>query len=285
MCLIAFALDVRPEIPLLLAANRDEFFDRPTAPLHAWTLPDGTTVLAGRDLKAGGTWLGVSETGRVAMLTNVRSPDTGQAWRSRGELASLWLGGALADTRELASAIDPGDFAGFNLVAGDVRRRDWCHLSNRDPADPHRPVAIGLWHQRLGPGLYGLSNASLNTDWPKTRRLQSALTRAVSTAAPAGPGWQQGLHEALGDAQPVPTAELPDTGVPQEWESGLASPFVRLTERGYGTRSSLILGAWQEGRRLSLVLDEWRHDTDGRCAPGPRWDHDVHRRETLELPC
>ncbi|HMN92919.1 MAG TPA: NRDE family protein [Hydrogenophaga sp.] len=285
MCLIAFALDVRPGMPLLLAANRDEFFDRPTAPLHAWKLPDGTTVLAGRDLKAGGTWLGVSASGRVAMLTNVRSPDTGQAGRSRGDLASLWLGGTLADTRELAEAIDPGDFAGFNLVAGDVRSRDWCHLSNRDPVDPHRPGSLGLWHQRLGPGQYGLSNASLNTDWPKTRRLQSALNRAISAAAPTGPGWQQGLHEALGDAQPVPAAELPDTGVPQEWESGLASPFVRLTERGYGTRSSLILGAWQERQRYSLVLDEWRHDADGRPTPGPRWDHDVHRREALELPC
>ena len=84
MCLIAFAIDASPACPLLIAANRDEFLDRPTAPLHRWTLPDGTSVVAGRDLRDGGTWLGVSETGRVAMLTNVRSVQIGSGQRSRG---------------------------------------------------------------------------------------------------------------------------------------------------------------------------------------------------------
>lgn len=284
MCLIAFALDVHPDLPLLVAANRDEFFERPTAPLHRWTLPGGAPVVAGRDLRAGGTWLGVSASGRVAMLTNVRSSETGDARRSRGELASLWLGGGVADTQALGDAVDPADFAGFNLVAGDLRQGDWRHLSNRNPADPHSPHPPRLWQQRLEPGVHGVSNASLNTDWPKTRRLRSAVSRAVSEAADAGPGWQQVLHEALGDGCAVPAAALPRTGVSDEWERALASPFVRMPGRGYGTRSSLIVQARRQDGALSLTLDEWRHESDGSASAGPRWDAPVHRRETFDLP-
>jgi uncharacterized protein with NRDE domain len=93
MCLIAFAVGMRPDLPLLLAANRDEFFDRPTAPWHRWNLPDGGEALGGRDLRGGGTWLGVSLAGRVAMLTNVRSPQAASGLRSRGELVTRWLAG------------------------------------------------------------------------------------------------------------------------------------------------------------------------------------------------
>ena len=91
MCLIAFALDALPGCPLLVAANRDEHFDRPTQPLHAWALPNGTQVVAGRDLHAGGTWLGITPAGRVAMLTNVREAQLGNAPQSRGELVTAWL--------------------------------------------------------------------------------------------------------------------------------------------------------------------------------------------------
>jgi uncharacterized protein with NRDE domain len=283
MCLIAFALDARPGLPLLLAANRDEYFDRPTAALHAWTMANGTDVLAGRDLKAGGTWLGVSFTGRVAMLTNVRSPEAGGHKRSRGELASLWLSGETIDTGALASAIDPDEFAAFNLVVGDLRHRDWRHLSNRDPDDPHGACTGHLWQQSLAPGIYALSNASLNTDWPKARRLQSALSAAVADAMEAAPGWQVGLQQALGDARAVPEHDLPCTGVPLDWESALASPFVRVMERGYGTRSSLIVRSRQDGHRCHVWLDEWVHEVDGTPSLQARWGSETHQQKRLEL--
>jgi len=283
MCLIAFALDGRADVPLLLAANRDEFFDRPTVGLHRWPLPDGTQVLAGRDLREGGTWLGVSTSGRVAMLTNVRSADMPAASRSRGELATHWLGEGFADTQALAQAIDPKAYGGFNLVVGDLRQGRWSFISNRDPADPHGHRAPALWQQTLGPGVYGLSNASLNSDWPKTRLLRSALEVALEQAhGPAGT-WQQTLQQALGKRLRIDDSALPHTGVDQDLEHGLASPFVHMPERGYGTRSSLIMGVWRSGPQWTLAMDEWRHEDGAALSSGPLWDASRRCRELLRL--
>ena len=129
MCLIAFALHADPVCPLLIAANRDEFLDRPTEGLHRWALADGTHIVAGRDLRDGGTWLGLSPNGRVAMLTNVRQQQAGPGSRSRGELVTRWLQGH-ADDEQLAAAIDPAAYGGFNLVVGDFHRQRWSWLSN-----------------------------------------------------------------------------------------------------------------------------------------------------------
>ena len=128
MCLIAFAIDADPACPLLIAANRDEFFDRPTEPLHRWALPDGSFVMAGRDLRDGGTWLGVGENGRVAMLTNVRSAHPGPGRRSRGELPARWLQADI-DAEDLFAGIDPAQYGGFNLIVGDFQSGVWaCRL-------------------------------------------------------------------------------------------------------------------------------------------------------------
>lgn len=264
MCLIAFAIGASEQCPLLLASNRDEFFDRPTAPLARWTLPGGAVVLGGRDLRDGGTWLGIGEQGRVAMLTNVRSARAATGRRSRGELCARWLAGD-ADLDALAAGIAPADYGGFNLVVGDLASGRWDWLSNRDPGRPHEDPAVPDLHQQpLAPGVHGLSNAALNTPWPKTQRLRQAL--AGSLDGLAHPGWHAPLTQALADTRAADPAELPATGVAPDVERQLSSPFVQMAERGYGTRSSLVLRVRPDpaGRWLAELF-EWTH---GPQAPG-----------------
>ncbi len=267
MCLIAFAIGAHPACPLLLAGNRDEFFDRPTEPLHRWPDSAAVGIWAGRDRRDGGTWLGVSETGRVALLTNVRSASPGLAARSRGELATRWLRGD-ADADTFARELDPAAYGGFNLVVGDLRRGAWTWLCNRNPADPHADTAANLHRQTLAPGLYGLSNAVLDTPWPKTRRLKSALARAVQQADAQDP-WRAPLEAALADDRTQEPEDLPATGVAADWERALSSPFVRTPERGYGTRSSLILRVLTGDRGQRVDLHEWTHSPAGWSTQGP----------------
>ena len=274
MCLIAFAIGTDPARPLLLAANRDEFFERPTEPLHRWALPDGTGVIAGRDLRDGGTWLGMSEAGRVAMLTNVRSANPGPGRRSRGELTTRWLqSGSTWDA--LLSGMAAADYGGFNLVVGDLTTSFWAWVSNCDPAQPHAEQTGSLHHRRLAPGVYGLSNAALDTPWPKTLRLKQALDKALA----AGPDTPSPLVAALADRDFRPTSELPATGVPAELERALSSPFVDMADRGYGTRSSLLLNVARQGRGFSADFTEWTHTPP---PAGPhRWTDTQPRRLRL----
>lgn len=275
MCLIAFAIGVDPARPLLLAANRDEYFERPTEPLHRWTLPDGTSVVAGRDLRDGGTWLGVSESGRVAMLTNVRSANPGPGRRSRGELTTRWLS---ADTGwdQLLAGIDPADYGGFNLVIGDLSNGFWAWIGNRDPERPHDDHASSLHHRALPPGIYGLSNAALDTPWPKTQRLKQAMQSALADAADV----QGPLLAALADGATLPLEDLPGTGMPAEVERALSSPFVDMADRGYGTRSSLLMSVAKNGQGWRAELSEWTHTP---VQGGPhRWNNTAPRR--LSLP-
>jgi uncharacterized protein with NRDE domain len=274
MCLIAFAIGVDPARPLLLAANRDEFFERPTEPLHRWSLPDGTGVVAGRDLRDGGTWLGVSEVGRVAMLTNVRSANPGPGRRSRGELTTRWLSESTGWDHLLAG-IDPADYGGFNLVVGDLRDGFWAWIGNRDPERPHDEHPSPLRHRRLTPGLYGLSNAALDTPWPKTLRLKQALNTALACGADA----QATLVAALADGDAGPQTELPGTGVPAEIERALSSPFVDMADRGYGTRSSLVISVARQGPGWRADLSEWTHAPSAQRPH--RWNDNAPRTISL----
>lgn len=283
MCLIAFAIGAHADLPLLIAANRDEFFERPTAALNRWRLSDNTAVIAGRDLREGGTWLGMNESGRVAMLTNVRSADLGPGRRSRGELPARWLQPD-TDWLNLKSQTVPGDYGGFNLVVGDIRQGFWAWISNRDPAHPHLPVGAErarLHSQRLLPGVYGLSNAALDTPWPKTLALKTAVRSALT--APTAEQRQGILTRALANPDRSPTDQLPCTGVPPHIERALSSPFVDMRERGYGTRSSLILSVAHESDRDAWTADllEWTH------APGAgkvhRWTAAAPVVHTLKL--
>lgn len=221
MCLILAAWQAHPDYPLVVAANRDEFFARPTAPAQFWE--EAPDVLAGRDLEAGGTWLGVTRRGRFAALTNFRDPACNKTGApSRGKLVSGFLRGnqsAQDYLRELDSVADR--YNGFNLLFGD-RHGLWC-FSN-----------CGEGERELAPGVYGLSNHLLDTPWPKVAHGKSALADAMDALPDEEP-----LFALLRDDSIAPDDALPRTGVSLEWERLLSASFVRSP--AYGTRSSTVV--------------------------------------------
>ncbi|MBX3611395.1 MAG: NRDE family protein [Hydrogenophaga sp.] len=275
MCLVAFAIDAAPGCGLWVAANRDEYLERPTAALHRWQLDNGVAVVGGRDLRDGGMWMGVTASGRVAWLTNVRQADLARGERSRGELVTRWLRGDVS-LDEFTQSLGAADYAGFNLVVGSIVEGGWTWISNRDPGDPHGAdprTSARLHCAAISPGVHTLSNASLNTPWPKSRRLSDALRHALHAPAEA----DGLLGEALTDARHAQDAELPSSGVPIEVERALSSPFVRMPERGYATRTSTVLrvvGA-------AVTMDEWTHAPN---AALPSLATAAHRREVLTVP-
>lgn len=227
MCLIVFAWRPGHAQPLIVAANRDEFYARPTLPLAQW--PDAPHVYAGRDQEAGGTWLGVSADGRFAALTNIRDPHQPPARKSRGELVARFLSGSLPIDEYLAEVNGRSiEYAGFNLLVG-TREEMWHYNANHtEPA-------------RLEAGVYGLSNAGLDTPWPKLLKAKAALSQALDDPHP------HVLLELLSDPLTAPFAELPDTGVGLATESLLSSVFIASPT--YGTRASTALIVNADGTR------------------------------------
>ncbi len=290
MCLIAFSLQDEPERRLVLASNRDEFWSRPTQPLQAWSGPGNSLIYSGRDQSAGGTWVGISANGRVALLTNVRSGAAETAPRSRGELTTRWLAGSGPDFEGWVNATDPRAYGGFNLVLGNMTAQaPWVWLSNRAPADSSylrntQPCLLpeGWWGRVLGPGTHTLSNASLNSPWPKSRLLGQAMAQIEEANAQTPNLWQAALLPTLMSLQRFPEDQLPCTGVPWELEHGLSSPFVYLPERGYGTRSTLLVWADSQGAELS----EWTHAPEHTAAEagqagGWRLEESVYKRISI----
>ncbi len=223
MCLILLANDVHPDYRLILAANRDEFYDRPTAPASFWQ--GAPTVLAGRDLHGGGSWLGVSRTGRFAALSNYREP---QAHRhntpSRGKLVSNYLQGDLPPAVYLAGLQEQAaGYNGFNLIVGDSG--GLCYFSNRQGAP-----------QSLSAGIYGLSNHLLDTPWPKVVRGKGALAALLGNGGALEP---EACFALLADGTMAPDQLLPDTGVGLELERALSAIFI--TTPKYGTRASTLV--------------------------------------------
>lgn len=237
MCLILVAWQAHPRYPLVVAANRDEFHRRPTAAAARW--PEDPRILGGRDLEAGGTWLGFREDGRFAAVTNVREPGAPKGERSRGHLTRDFLLGDQTP-EAYSAALEDARYAGFNLLAGDGTAL-WYH-SNRDAAP-----------RALRPGVYGLSNHLLDTPWPK---LATAKDRFVLALA-ALPALDDGFA-LLADRELVPDPDLPETGVSLEWERLLSAIFVR--SETYGTRASTVLARRVDGR---LVLAERSFGADG----------------------
>ena len=236
MCLIAVAWQQHPDFPLVVAANRDEFFARPAAPAIWW--PDEPDILAGRDLSAGGTWLGVSRSGRFAALTNYRDPANNRAdARTRGELVLDALRShTRADAFGAAVHARRADYNPFNLLIHD--------------GDALAIVESAAGSARtLPPGIHALSNHLLDTPWPKVRHARQALEAALDTLPdPAG------LLAALRDDRPAPDAELPSTGISHEWERLLSSCFIRAP--GYGTRCTTAVLMGRDGQ-CHFVEQRW----------------------------
>jgi uncharacterized protein with NRDE domain len=242
MCLIFVAWRAHPQVPLFVAANRDEFYARPTAPAHWWS-DTQPPILAGRDLEAGGTWLGITRTGRFAALTNYRDPARKhlQEAPSRGALVTslLALDVPVAASLERLRAIGP-DYNPFNLIFSDGH-------------------SLGIYESAVGEGrilaegVYVLSNHLLDTPWPKVEALRA---RMIS------PGGELPDKEAalalLRDDRPALDEALPKTGVSLDWERRLSSIFVR--QGTYGTRCSTLVRTEPRGR---VEFDEWTWDAEG----------------------
>lgn len=219
MCLIVFAWRPSHALPLIVAANRDEFHARPSSPLAVWE--DAPHIIAGRDLQAGGTWMGVGAASRFAALTNIRAPGSSPGARSRGELPERYLRGQLAPEAyltELAGHLE--HYAGFNLLVADAHELWYLNSHSATP-------------EQLAPGIYGLSNAALDTPWPKLVRARSALQRCIDMPD------ADDLLQLLSDPHVAADEELPSTGVPYEWEKRLSSVFIASAD--YGTRASTVL--------------------------------------------
>lgn len=254
MCMLVVARRVDPRYPLVVVANRDEVLARPTEPLHEWTSAregaDG--ILAGRDVTAGGTWLALGAGGRIGAVTNVREPGPAPAASaSRGELPVDALSGDGPVSGFAHRVVDELDrYGGVNLLAGDPDALWWA--SNRSTRGP---VA-------LGEGVHGLSNAALDTPWPKVAGAVEDVRDLVAAGGLSAPDWSGPLLDLLADRRPAPLRHLPRTGVPlwQEWR--LSSRFVRVG-RWYGTRSTTAVRVDEHGR-VDVVERTW--DGHGRVA-------------------
>lgn len=237
MCLIAFAYKQHPKYDLVFAANRDEFYERPTRAAQFWDeQPD---LLAGKDLKAGGTWMGITKAGRFAALTNYRDPASrNEEAPSRGHLVRNYLESSNPPgvyLRRLHAQAD--QYNGFNLLVGSPD--ELMYYSN------HTGEASSL-----DPGLYGLSNELLDAPWPKTERAKAELSDTlredeIDISA---------LFEFLKDDQPAPDDQLPDTGIPRELERAVSPIFIKTEQ--YGTRSSTILLISNDGK---VTFEEHRY--------------------------
>jgi uncharacterized protein with NRDE domain len=243
MCLILVAWQVHPDYPLVLAANRDEFYRRPAAPAQWW--PEPQNLLAGRDLEAGGTWLGVTRQGAFAALTNFRDPARQRPEApSRGRLVPEILARASSPAARLAHLqVEGPRYNGFNLLWSEGG--ELCVYESV----PERT-------QHLGPGIYGLSNHLLDTPWPKVEQAKSRLARALSTLPD-----EEALLELLRDDAPAPDEQLPRTGVSLAWERLLSSAFISTPD--YGTRCSTLLTVSRDGQ---VRFREQTWDAHGRPA-------------------
>jgi len=222
MCLIVFSYKSHEKYPLILAGNRDEFYKRPAKEAHFWnTTPP---VLAGKDLKAGGTWLGISSAGEMGALTNFRDLNNPrQREKSRGELIpEVLLNGEPIDAK-LKSIIQKGhQYDGFNMIAGNIHNLFYLNnITNR--------------FEKLKPGYHGISNAFLNTPWPKVEKAKKEFNNIISRNKMD----EEAIFTLLKNRESYPHEELPDTGLTPEMEKAVSSIFIDT--HNYGTRCSTLL--------------------------------------------
>ncbi len=241
MCLALFAYDAHPDFRLVFAANRDELFERPSAPAAFWN--DAPEVFAGRDLTKGGTWAGITRGGRFAALTNVRDPSARRSGElSRGILVRDFLLAGSSPT-DFARSLDRTRYPSFNLLCGTSEGLFYV----RDDVEGAVPVA---------PGIHGLSNHRLDTPWPKVERGKQRL--AALLARKESPRSDE-LFAILADRAFAADEILPSTGVPLDLERSLSPAFIHLP--GYGTRSSTVV-LWPKSG--GLILEERTFDEGGQ---------------------
>lgn len=249
MCLALFALHQHPDYPFILLHNRDERFDRTSAALQTWQ--DNPALLGGRDLESGGSWLALNQTnGRLAFVTNVRHFPTQAGERSRGWLVSEPLSTTQAIPDYLKAVTNQqAAYAGFNLIVGTLPNQLY-YLSNRQQPS----------FEPLEAGLYGLSNAALDTPWPKVERGKAALKMWLERREPLNPDL---LLDLLMHSETAHDHELPDTGIGLDGERWLSPLFIRNTQHNYGTRCSSLIALDIQGRVSfyeRTYLDEQRYE-------------------------
>lgn len=244
MCLIIFAYRSLPGFRLVLAANRDEFYSRPTRQVAYWD--DAPGVLAGRDLKAGGTWLGITRTGRFAAITNYREVSSNREGApSRGGLVKDFLLGNSTPHDYLKTLRDKGQaYNGFNLIVGDTK--NLLYFSNKNER---------IWN--IKPGIHGLSNHLLDTPWPKVIQGTSRFHSLVNEKIIFSP---EDIFSILADHSTPSNEELPNTGVGLEWEKILSPIFI--TSDIYGTRCSSIL-LWENTGQITFLERTYDKQTQG----------------------
>lgn len=243
MCLILFAYQHHSSFPLVLAANRDEYFERATRAAEFWpdslrgqSSPQSAQILAGRDLVAGGTWMGITRTGRIAAVTNFRGPTQIKGNLSRGQLCADFLQSDIS-SRAYAQQVltQSSQYAGFNLLVFDGR--DFIYCSNQNTSSQNQRF------EELTPGIYGLSNGTLDAPWPKIEKGKQGLKDILTT-----PHIQsEQLLTLLHDDEIAQDQQLPDTGVGLERERLLSPLFIRAGAGGYGTCNSTALLIDQNG--------------------------------------
>ncbi len=238
MCLIAFAWRAHPQFELILAANRDEFHGRPADAANWWQdMPD---ILAGKDLQAGGSWLAVSRSGRFATVTNYREQSfTHTDYKSRGDLVTNFVSGS-ESPKLFSNNIDAEDYAGFNLLSGDSK--SISYISNRGDSE-----------DELASGVYGLSNAALDTPWTKLTKSKESLTDLIDADRISA----QSLLELMGDRNTA-AEDVNSEHLPQEMASALTAPFIVTPD--YGTRCTTVLLRREDGH---TEFTERRFDANG----------------------
>ena len=264
MCLILFAYQAESRFPLVVAANRDELYARPTRQADFWPeITSGSALLAGKDLLAGGTWLGCTANGRFAAVTNIRDPSqTEPKARSRGELTRDFLQGNEAPAAYAGQVQENfAEYAGFNLLIGD--RDSLFYLNNH-----HKVV------EALAPGIHGLSNGLLNSPWPKVQRGRRGLEKLLED--PDLLTTDQ-LIALMHDRTEAAENELPDTGVARELERTLSSAFIFNPERAYGTLCStaIILDAQGHCR-----FSEQNYNDNGAATDAHFYEFDLTAQES-----
>lgn len=251
MCLILFAWNSHPDYSLVVAANRDEFYERPSHPLKWWD--EDKSILAGKDaadvIGTSGTWMGLSKSGKFSALTNIRAPsEKNPLLRTRGELTTHFLKSPLSPSDYVKSASKISQkYNGFNLLVGDLNNQVNPSLywaSNRKLVNNNIKKGQPLTAENLTPGIYGLSNAMLDTPWPKVKHRIASFIQVLSMDTGKLDKVENYLS-LLNHQEKAPDSDLPNTGVSLEWERTLSSAFIKT--ENYGTRASSVLRVRKDG--------------------------------------